>query len=1213
MAWTNEQQAAIMSRGQTLLLSAAAGSGKTAVLVERIVQRIIDSPSSPDITDVLVVTFTKAAATEMRDRIAVALADVAEKTGRTDIERQLALLPAASISTLHSFCQDVIRNYFYTIDLDPSFIIAGEEELSLLRKQVMEEVLLSYYESETKANILYPIVDMFGTARGDDVCMQTIERLYQYAISMPWPLHWLQEAAKAYDIPNGTGIDKLAWSKPIIMEIQRMLRENIRLYGQLIEKLSEYPALEKGLLLFQQEQQVFITAASKTTWQGLQKALVAIEFSRLPSFRKLDEVDKAVWEQCKKIRTDIKKYIQDQAVPTYFSVSEDSWLAGMQTMYPIISGLVDITTDFFNAYREAKKAKQWIDFSDLEHLCLKILLDPASTPEQIIPSSVALELQQKYSEVLMDEYQDTNGVQETIIQLVSRKDNRFMVGDIKQSIYRFRLADPTLFLQKYTQFSREEAATERCIDLCRNFRSAPSVLAAVNEIFEQVMTEETTGLSYGSRERLYAGREKLDDEAWVGGKTEIHILVTDADEEKRLAEPAEEELLPEQTAFEKECTLIAERIQALLASGKKIANKDGSLEPLTYRHIVILLRSLAGKTAPLTQCLQQAGIPSVAEQRGGYFAAIEVQVMISLLQCIDNPEQDIPLTAVLRSPIVGINDIALANLRTCQTGSLWQNLPYFASQIAQGEEQKRVQQFLRQFEEWRTYGRRHGVAELIWRLFTDTSYYDYVGGLPGGSVRQGNLKALYDRAQAYERVGYRGLFRYIRLLEKMQEDGVDLAPANVLGEHENVVRIMSIHKSKGLEFPVVIVADMGKTFNRRDTNELILCHHTLGIGIKQYDSLWRMLYPTLAWNGVRTQLAWESTAEEERILYVAMTRARDKLILVGHTNNMKHDLLRWQHRVHPAQAKSYLDWVMSVVLNKVDNFLMESLENSKIWEDDIWQVQIRGAVSPETGEACAKTADARIEAVRQGILTQTPAPRWLLSALRWQYPFPEAVHMSAKISVSEIKRQHSLIQQADNEELSEPLIKPLTEENPFMIPPAWERPQQDRVSGAMRGTAMHKAMQYIPLQVDLSLADIRAYLVEQTQKGHLTSEESEMVDIIHLQAFLQSDIGKCMARSPEVHREYPFSVLLKQNTYLPSLEKGEAVLVQGIIDALFLDQDEWILLDYKNDFLPDKEAFIKRYRVQLDIYKEAIEQVTGKRVKEMYLFSFYLQQAIIVP
>ena len=1209
MAWTNEQQAAIDSRGQTLLLSAAAGSGKTAVLVERIIRRLLDKEYPIDITELLVVTFTKAAAAEMRDRIGTALMKALSETKDPRVERQLALLPSAQISTLHAFCQHVIRKYFYTIDLDPAFSIAGEEELNLLRRQVLEDVFLSYYEDDEKASILYPLADMFGSDRGDDILMDTVSRMYTYARSLAWPEHWLKEAARAYDVAPDAVIDDMVWAGPIKDAVRRILEEDARLYDGVLYHLRQREAFAPACDTFVAEQAALRQAAQARSWNDLSRFVRAIDFPRLKSLRKLSDDDKAVWERCKKVRDDVKKDVIKTLQAVYFSATPEEWLDGMRAMKPVMDGLVTLTLDFAKAYGAAKKEKGWIDFSDLEHFCLQILLAPDASPEHPVPSAAAEELRSQYEEVFIDEYQDTNGVQELITRLVSGEDNRFMVGDIKQSIYRFRLADPTLFLEKYQSFSRDEKAVQRCIDLGRNFRSVPVVLDAVNAVFSRAMTAEAAGMDYGEREKLYAGRQAPDDERWIGGPVEVDIVPTPSDEEDDDGS----------TAFEKECRFIAGRIGELLASGRMAARKDGTLEPLSYRHIVVLLRSMAGKADVLIQALQEGGIPSYAEQSGGYFAAIEVQVMLALLRCIDNPEQDLAMAAVLRSPLVGLDETALAGVRLAGDGTLWQNLPAFVASLPDGVDEKEdLQQFMAAFDSWRTYSRRHGVAELLQRLYDDTAYVDFVGAMPGGDVRQANLKALYDRARQYEEAGFRGLFRYLQLMDKMKEDGLDLAPAKVVSEKEDVVRIMSIHKSKGLEFPVVFVADMGKAFNRRDTQDQILFHNRLGIGLKQYDPEWRMSYPTLIWSGIAAQLRWEGTAEEERILYVAMTRARDQLILTGHSSHIDRDWQRWTSRLNPAQAKSYFDWVMPAALApfgaKAD---ADYARPGAAWQDAVWQVRIAKAVPAGTVEEGAYDGEPRLEALRRGDLTGTPVPSWLDEQLSWQYAYPQAVRTAAKFSVSEVKRRYQELHSdelQDEADLSVPAAAVIPtapgEDDAFAALPPWLAGEEAAVSGAQRGTALHKALQYITPAADQTTATLRREIDAFVRQGLLSREEAKLVYVPVLVAFCQSDIGRRMAESPELHREYPFTVLLAGGDPLPETETGEQILIQGVIDCLFREDDAWILVDYKSDRLETADAFRSRYAVQLALYKRAVEQITHRPVEETYIYSLHLQQEI---
>ena len=1215
MAWTKEQQAAIDSRGQTLLLSAAAGSGKTAVLVERIIQRLLDKDNPIDITEMLVVTFTKAAAAEMRERIAGTLSQKLAEGQNPELEKQLALLPSAHISTLHAFCQAVIRRYFYTIDIDPQFMVAAEEEMGLLRRSVLEELLLSYYEDDQKSAILYPLSDMFSNDRGDDELMGVIGKMYDYSRSMPWPEAWLEKAVTYYDVPAGAKFDDLCWCEAIKRRVRNIVAEQKAVYDNAIQTIDSWPALQAGAENFYIEQQQLSVVLKAESWADLQQAMSAIAFDRLGGLKKLDDDVKTVWDGLKHSRDEVKKIIKDLQ-GRYFSSKPEEWIADMKAMQPVISGLVQLTKDFAEAFRLAKKEKGWVDFSDLEHYCLQILMDPASEPGKPIRSVAAEELCQSFQEVLIDEYQDTNGVQELITHLVSHENNRFMVGDIKQSIYRFRLADPTLFLEKYNQFSRDPEATERCIDLGKNFRSAGNILEAVNEVFARAMTKESANMDYGEHEKLYMGRAACEEANWVGGPIEIHLLdgigpdSGTADDENNSSEN-EEEL----TAFEQECAMAAQRLVELKEQGFLVQQKDGSMEPLAWHHIVVLMRSLEKKADAMLKALQMAGIPAFAEQGGGYFGAIEVEIMMALLRCIDNPEQDLAMTAVLRSPIVGIGEASLAKLRLSGTGTLWDLLPQYTENLADGDEKDRLTDFCHSLETWRTFSRRNGVAELLQRIYDDTSYLEYVSGMPNGAVRQANLQALYQRARQYENVGYRGLFRYLQFLDKVKNNKTDLSPATVLGESEDVVRVMTIHKSKGLEFPVVVIADTGKGFNMKDTQASILYHQEDGIGLKFYDASWRLFYPTLIWSGISARLEWESIAEEERILYVAMTRAKDKLILTGHVADLTKQWVRWQGGVVPARAKNYLDWVMPVLADQDDNGPLTEL----VWkhadgngEIGLWQLYLHHSVGSPAMTETETVKDPRLALLRSGNPTETAVPDWLPEQLSWQYGYPQAVHTPAKFSVSEIKQQFGLLHMA---ELAEDTAMAagtvaIDREDAFSQSPQWLAGAEEAVTGAQRGTVVHKVMQYIDVAAVAAEQDIKNQLAAWESEGLFTAAETKLVYPPVILDFCQSSLGKRMAASGILRREYPFSALFPGGGYLPVVETTERMLVQGVIDCMFREENGWVIIDYKTDHLGDEEAFRTRYAVQLALYKQAMEQITGEPVTAMYIYSFHLNKEI---
>ncbi|WP_101913333.1 helicase-exonuclease AddAB subunit AddA [Megasphaera vaginalis (ex Bordigoni et al. 2020)] len=1202
MAWTEEQQDAIFSRKETLLLSAAAGSGKTAVLVERIIQRLLCADDPLDITELLVVTFTKASADEMRERVAAALTAVLSAGPNEQAERQLALLPSAQISTIDSFCRNVLRRYFYLLDLDPQAKVAGEEDLAVLRRNVLEALFLQYYETEdaAKRERFRNVADMFGSDRGDEEFMDLINRLYVFSRSMPWPDYWLDCSCAAYDLPPAIALDAVPWIEPVKKQIHSALQEAVAVYAALLRELSGRAAFAKVSAALTEEQSLFRAADEQVSWAGLQQAFTDMRFVRL-QLRGLDEAEKELWEQVKGERSAVKEVLIKDIGNVYFSVDSKQWLDGLRQMAPALRSLITIVKDFAAAYEIRKKEKGWLDFSDLEHFCLRILLDPVSTPLHVVPSLAALELRKLFKEVMIDEYQDTNGVQELITSLVSSGDNRFMVGDIKQSIYRFRLADPTLFLHKYKTFTTDKTADrrERRIDLSKNFRSAAAVIDSVNEVFSYAMTEAAAGMIYSTAERLYCGRNDGEE-----GRVEVHLF------DKGAAGSDDREEKEALSAFEEECGIVARRLRELREEGLTVATKDGGREPLSYRHMVILLRSTADKAESMAEALQREGIPAYTEQKGGYFAAVEVEMMLSLLRCIDNPEQDLPLAAVLRSPLVGLNEESLAELRLVGSGTLWRNLPSYAAALPAGLKRDSVQHFFHLFTCWRTFARRSSVSELLQKIYDDTGYLSYVGAMEGGSLRQGNLKALRERARVYEDNGYRGLYRYLRFIDMLRSNDHDLAPANGLGEGEDVVRIMTIHKSKGLEFPVVVVADMGKSFNRQDFKSPLLFHNELGIGIKVYHEKWRAYTPSLAWNSIKQRRIWEDNAEEERLLYVAMTRAKERLILVGKAADLEKKWRQWQQRPDPLRAKTYLDWICPVFAAAIP-YHGEAATRPWIVRR-LWHVyfhQQRGGAVPVR----PPEPDPRLALVRDGRRTGTEVPSWLEKRLVWQYAYPQAVVTPAKVSVSELKRQ-SVQTKAAAAVMAEEALSLFPEKgtvSPFREPPAWlAADMRTTKSGTYRGTVFHKVMQYLPLRQLSGKAELEEALAALRNKGILSAEEAGLVDGQAILDFCASPLGRRLAASPQVYREYPFSVLLSAAPYLPALEKGETIMVQGVLDCLFREGNGWVLLDYKTDHLDTAAAFKARYRVQLDLYKRAVEQIRHESVSNVYIYSFYLQQII---
>lgn len=1222
MSWSEAQLQAIRLRDKNILVAAAAGSGKTSVLVERIIQRLLDPVQPIDVNQILVVTFTNAAAAEMRSRVGVALQKaLTEQRGQTaHIERQLVLLHSAQISTIHAFCQQLVRQHFHLLDIDPQFRIANDAEMTLMKQDVLTAVCEASYAVGDGAFLA--LVDQYGEEKSDEALHQLVLGLYEASRSHPWPEAWLQSLPAAFDLPLDAAIDATPWAGLIAHKVRLELEGMRDWLLELSLAADELAPVYSATLAEDWQVLQDVLTAVDGGWDGLAAALTEARFGKMPNAPKgmPDDVKKYFQNGRQKVKDKV-----NDVRTLYFEQSAADWLADMRKLASVISALTALVERFAAAFAAAKRAKGVLDFSDLEHFCLQVLREPGSTPADSRPSAVAAELQARFAEIMVDEYQDTNGVQESMLRLLARPDqpNLFLVGDVKQSIYRFRLAEPELFLAKYHAYPQAGDGCAR-VDLAQNFRSRPGVLAAVNFLFGQLLVPSVAELSYGEAEALHPGPDypaadgrSLDDP--------VEICLIDREDKAPPPEDGDGEDFRQAAAeaaelsgFELEARWIAQAIQRLMTEERQVYDKSaGGYRRLSWRDIVILLRSVRGKADVLLTTLREAGIPVYAELDSGYFRETEVQVMLALLSCIDNPRQDIPLAGVLRSPLVGLTAAELAEIRLLEPqGDLWD-----AVELAvQDKARVKLQRFWQAFTHWRNLARRDGVPVLIWDIYRQTGYYDYVGSMPGGMVRQANLRALYDRARQFEATYFRGLFRFLRFIERMQDKGSDLAVARTLGESEDVVRVMSIHKSKGLEFPVVIVGDLGKPLNLQDSRASVLCHKTLGLGPYVVQPEWRLKYPSLARHGISHKLIMETKAEELRILYVALTRAREKLILVGSVKRLGSQLDEWNRKARYrattlaesaiAGAKHYLDWIMPAVLRHPDSQPLGAQD----WPDDL---PLLGAASHWRLTTCRRAELAR-PPVESGdwppLLAEVEAGRpvpdggaadWVAATLGWQYAYPAVVSKPAKLSVTELKRRF--------EQVEPHTTYRLPRRASISLRPRFVQERLE-LTGAERGTLLHSVMQHLDLQGDLSAAGVAAQLEQMVYREVLLPEHAPLVDTAAVAAFFAGTLGQRMLQSPLCRRELPFSLLLPAKAlYADMADQEEGIFVQGVIDALFDEGDGLVLLDYKTDKESDGAALAERYQFQLSLYADAIETILQKPVRECYLYALQSQQVIAVP
>ena len=1288
--WTPEQESAIIAPkdssldNQTLLVAAAAGSGKTAVLVERIITRLKDMDNPLSVQELMVVTFTKAAAQEMSARIGLALAKAMESTEdaamQERLERQLNLLPSAHISTLHSFCQWVIRSYFYKLDINPTARIGNEVEMALLQQEVLADLLTKSYE-EGLYNI-YELADFFSDDKSDAGLTAKIMSLYNYAMSLANPDGWLRKALEPYKEAMTVNPSETLWG-------QYMWDQHVAVIDRIRERLERMEQIlldpvgpHKWQNIYDNQLAALSMLLGAETWDDMGEACKHTDTFIKDRFNKLgEEVDPSLQAEFKSLGSQNKDDLKAMQAAV-FTVPEATLQEQFKAQYPIIEGLVELTIAFHKAYRDMKQEQGIMDFSDLEHLCLALLVEPG-TEDDPQPSDVAKELQDTFKEIMVDEYQDTNGVQETIINLISRVDNRFYVGDVKQAIYSFRMADSSLFMEKYNTYGGTDAV-ERRIDLAKNFRSHENILAATNFLFYQIMTEEAAELNYTEAESLIPGRIVEDaPEDWIGGDVELQLL--DVSKDTLSASESDEDEGGDPENNERELDFIIQKIKEIHGAKKKVQNPDGTFRQIEWRDFAILRRSLAGWGTRAVEAMRQAGIPAVVNERDGYFEAQEIQLLLALLSIIDNPEQDLPMAAVLHSGLVGLDANELGALRLSGEGSLWSLMPAYAKE-AQDE---RLLAFIDHMERWRTLSRRHGVTDLLWDIYESQDYVNYVGAMPNGLVRRANVLALYDRAKGYEASGFRGLFRFLRFVESLRDSNQDMPLANVVSEADNVVRLMTIHKSKGLEFPVIFLSGVQKGFNMMDLRSELLIDKNAGLGLKGYFPDIRVSFPTIPWFYVKDVKEAALKAEEQRILYVALTRARDKLIMTGHFKGFKNakgklstlgELIKNAASVEGqqlptdiiTQANTYLEWLIMGFTRHLDggNPLRVAIEYEGPTYFDLPDKKCRIKVEIHDGSLYgdldykADIDETTINKVRElQAVNSVELPQEIEDRFNYSYPYSDATRRTAKISVSELKRrfQERELEAGTIDTLNEPIITvdtgvkraisdailgqaikldpkssvnveakninaaslPITEASDVTVSsdelansvfgrkPQALQSEEDVLTGAQWGTLMHEAMQWLPL-AQYTQASLTKELDALVTKGTFTEEERNLLSDTSLYKFFSSDLGKRLINAKRIERELPFSMLFEGKRVYDTLEDGENLFLQGIIDTAFEEDGEWVLVDYKTDRVKSGEDLIKRYKIQMDLYKEALQRLTGMPVKACYIYSFRLHDAIII-
>lgn len=1289
MTWTPEQEEALSLRHSSLLLSAAAGSGKTAVLTERIKRRLMDTSDPSDVNELLVLTFTKAAAAEMKSRISSSLTKALEAAHASHdmslashLERQLSLMGSAQISTLDSFFQSLIRQYFYLLNMDPKTrIVSDENEMYLLKQEVLSGVLETWYEKKDPA--FQDCVDRFADRFQDTRLQAAILGIHDFSTSMPFPEEWIASLPAPYRIPDKASLDTLPWTKPILAAVKSealSLSDSYRAMFPLLEQDERLQLLLGDMV--SGEFDFFEAFDSCQSWSSLSH-MAGFSFKSMPryskkkmtlSFPTKEEFAEAV-SPIKAARDKVKERY-NAAMKAFLQVPEDTWLSDMRAMYPVVTTLSALALDFSRAFRERKKADAVMDFNDLEHYALDVLIDreaPGFSPARAadFPSKAALALREKYKEVMIDEYQDTNGVQELIARLISKEDNRFMVGDMKQSIYRFRQADPTIFLEKYGTYSTKKEGPLRRIDLNKNFRSDSTILSSINFLFRQFMTKEDTELDYGDAESLHAGRhEEARPAEYVGGAVTISLI--DQSEIKTEESPQE---LRDLAGIEMEGRLIAQKIEALVNEKQQVMNSDGTFRPIRYDDIVILLRSVQGKAPAILKALRDRNIPALSDKEDDFMNSTEGRTLYSLLQVLDNPRQDIPLAAVLRSFFGGFSEEDLAHLSLCKRDrsdeTLWDTLCGADPSLwLTRDKADSLALLLHRLSFWRAKARQDGAASLIRLILEDTGFMTYVAALPGGAFRQAHILALYQTALEKDRSQGNSLFLFLDDLEKLHQSGRSYKADVTLLQESNAVRIMTIHKSKGLEFPVVFLADTAKTFNKQDTSGRVICHKELGLGMQRIDPDRHVRWPTLYYKAIAETLRQESRAEEARLLYVAMTRARDKLIITGIKKDLDADLERWtiplfegtaQDAKKPlpsyliAGASSYLDWIMPAALGHASmadvwqhlgkeqplkkyafteeaRFIFHRVNQKDLLTEEELEKLSQGEEIETivTGQGAANKEAACKEKDRTAFFTlsASPVPDWLSSAMTWTYPHEDASGIPAKMTATSALR---LLQEtADNAAELAPLPSSVlaedlpdeTAEAPslapdFAEPPLFLSENKKPLSGASYGTLMHKAMQALPFSTPPKAEAVYAALETLHDEGVFTDEEAAVLltDTAYrhpagdIARFLMSPLGREAAAAALLKKEVPFSILLPAHTFYKN-NVQDPIFLQGVIDCLFESGGHLTIVDYKTDHVSHRDTLAGHYAMQLSIYGKAASRLLGRPVHRLCLWSFHLGESI---
>jgi len=1246
VTWTKEQRQVIDLRDRNILVSAAAGSGKTAVLVERIISMLTRDAAPVDVDHLLIVTFTEAAAAEMKERIRAAIEKKLEECPDNEhLKQQATLIHNARITTIHSFCLSVVKDHFHAIDIDPGFRTGEEGELKLLRQEVLSEVLEEKYREGSRRFLDFSLA--YGSGRDDKKIEELILKIYDYSRSYPDPGEWIGQCVEAYRAESPEELEKTEAVRLAVERARGYLREAESLLesGLGICMEADGPSVYEPALL--SDQKVIERLLLAGSFGEMAKAAADISWVRLAANRD-KTVSKEKAAQVKAIRDEVKGIVKD-LTGQYFYQSTEGMLEDLRACRPAMEELAQLTLLFAARFEEKKRSQNMIDFSDMEQYALRILTE--KTEEEFCPSAVAREYQEQFREIMIDEYQDSNLIQETILTSISTvwsgRYNIFMVGDVKQSIYRFRLSRPELFMEKFHTYEadvQDGACHKQRIDLHKNFRSRREVLDGVNYIFRQIMTQELGGIVYDDQAALYAGADYRD-----GDNLETEVLVIDSglapweetedtgsppgvQTEEAWGNPAD--IKTEDaggrpagqkgagkpgsgtsagiTDRELEARAIAGRIRRLREGHQVVDKKTGEFRPVRYSDIVILTRSVRGFADVFTEVLNKEGIPAYAGTREGYFAAQEIGVLLDYLRVLDNQRQDIPLAAVLASSFGGLTEEELAQIKSeYRTLAFCKAVNAYRFAGNDPAIQRKLEECLGQMEAFRRIVPYTPVHELLWRILEETGYGDYVSALPGGEQRQANLDMLVEKARSFESTTYKGLFHFVRYVEQLKKYDVDYGEASIEDEQSDTVRIMTIHKSKGLEFPIVFVAGMGKRFNMQDARSSVVLHSRMGVGLDAVDIEKRTKSPSIVKKVMQKEEALDSLGEELRVLYVAFTRAKEKLIITGTVPDLEkkssgYEMAGTQQGEtlsfgRLSKANTYWDWILPALAGLPKD--VPIVKKTLTFEDIV-----REEVEEETVGRITKTM---LEQWDTDTIYEPETHEALKEQFSYTYPFAGSHHEKMKFTVSELKKRIYLLESAgeDPGEFGE-----MPYEEPDVVPliPRFLQ-EEEELTGASRGTAYHRLMELLDFTREYDEAALMEAVRGFTEEGKMSQDMADCICGEDILGFLACPAGQRMkeaAKRRKLWKEQPFVLGVNAAEIYPGEQEGEQILVQGIIDVYFEEEDGLVVLDYKTDKIFEGEELAEKYHAQLDYYGKALEQMTLKRVKEKILYSFTIKKEI---